>query len=395
MTNKYTVLHIITQGGPWGGAQKYIYDILQEAPENFEIQVAIGEINGEKSLQDKLKGNISFHQLNYLRRKISILNDILAIFEISSIYNKKKPDIIHLHSTKAGIIGSFAKIFSRTKAPIVYTAHGWVFNEKLSSWKKYIYVFLERITSRLKSKIIVLSKEDLKTAVNILGINDEKLVIIPVGINTAECNSFTKQEAYEALYKKTKIKIDKNLFWIVVIANFYKTKSLDTFIFALSKLRSNNIGCVIFGKGPEEEKITKIVKDNKMENSIFLVGFVENASKFLPAFDLFVLPSAKEGLPYTILEAQSQKIPVIATKVGGIPSIIEDKKTGFLVKSGDAVSLAETILFASKNKDLANCIAENAFNNIQNKYSLKKMISEITLVYDLLLSASDSCGKKS
>src|SRR3989344_796374 len=154
---KPKLLYVITQG-QWGGAQKYVYDLSLALREEFEIIVAVGEPNDKPDLQNRLKkANLNYIQLRHLRRAISPWHDLLAIFELRRLYLKLRPSIVHLNSSKAGILGSFACQMSNVKCQmLVYTVHGWVFNEPLSLAKKKLYKLLEKITARAKSQIIVL-----------------------------------------------------------------------------------------------------------------------------------------------------------------------------------------------------------------------------------------------
>ena len=168
--NKQKLLYIITQG-EWGGAQRHVFDLATNLADEFDITVAVGEQDGRHDLQQKLQINskIQIVQLKHLIRPVSPIHDILALFEIAKLYKTLKPDIVHLNSSKAGITGSFAKLFVKNcklkieNCKLIYTVHGWVFNEPLGRAKKALYRWLEKFTARWKKKIIVLSDFDHQT----------------------------------------------------------------------------------------------------------------------------------------------------------------------------------------------------------------------------------------
>lgn len=375
--NQEKILLVVTQG-LWGGAQRYVYDLAVNLAKNYPITVAVGEPNGQKDLQQKITAwntqnadkKIELIQLSHLVRAISPIHDVLAVFELANLYKKHYFKAVHLNSSKAGVIGSLPKLLQKQK--IIYTAHGWVFLEPLSFIAKKVYFWLERCTAKLKDKVIVLSEVEFDIARSELKIPENKLAIIPIGI-ADETKKYSKTEAKNILKKY--ISFDDNKKIAGTIANFYPTKGLDILFNAVAKNKEKlaDYNFIIIGEGPERKKLEKIITDNGLENIIFLTGKIENASELLPAFDLFVLPSLKEGMPYTILEAQNAGLSIVATKVGGIPEIIEDKKTGLLVKPGDIDDLADNI-----TKKLDNLTSNNLISATKNQYTIKEMTEKIS-----------------
>jgi glycosyltransferase involved in cell wall biosynthesis len=216
--------------------------LSDNAPDNFEIFVAVGEKDGKKDLQEKFKNNprVKIIQLKHLKRKISPANDVLAIFELKKIFNKINPDIIHLNSSKAGILGSLTKLMGYNKnnsARIIYTVHGWVFNEPNRKLGRIIYRWLEKITSTYKDKIIVLSEKEKNDAIN-LKIGKNKLIKIPLGIKIPKF--LEKNKAREIINKLSDAKTVKHLsnqdIWFGTVANFYKSKGLDILIESINIL---------------------------------------------------------------------------------------------------------------------------------------------------------------
>ncbi len=380
---KKKILFIITQG-EWGGAQRYVFDLSDNAPDNFEIFVAVGEKDGKKDLQEKFKNNprVKIIQLKHLKRKISPANDVLAIFELKKIFNKINPDIIHLNSSKAGILGSLTKLMGYNKnnsARIIYTVHGWVFNEPNRKLGRIIYRWLEKITSTYKDKIIVLSEKEKNDAIN-LKIGKNKLIKIPLGIKIPKF--LEKNKAREIINKLSDAKTVKHLsnqdIWFGTVANFYKSKGLDILIESINilnlKQSRKNYQFFIIGDGPEKKNVKELIKKYNLEEYVSLIGSLKDASRYLQAFDVFVLSSRKEGLPYTILEAITAKIPIIATDVGGIPEIIENEKTGFVSPASPEL-ISNNLSKFIYNKNLLNKIDE------KNDFTLEKMLNSTYELY--------------
>jgi glycosyltransferase involved in cell wall biosynthesis len=153
----------------------------------------------------------------------------------------------------------------------------------------------------------------------------------------------------------------------------------------LEQIRSLNTVLIIIGTGEEKEKLEKQIKDLRLENRVFLVGFVENASWYLKAFDIFVLSSVKEGLPYVLIEAGFAGLPVVASDVGGVSEIIEGGKNGYLFPAKDSTALA-TLLKAFIEKRFPpnfdpKKLASQLHTDTKEKYTLVGMIEKITALY--------------
>jgi glycosyltransferase involved in cell wall biosynthesis len=400
---KKKILYIITQA-EFGGAQRYVFDLATNFSGEFDILVAAGG-NGNDELFERLKvslpsppfskgglGGVKTIHLKHLRRTINPWRDILALLEIRWLIKKEKPDIIHLNSSKAGILGSIAvKIARSNQFKTIYTAHGWVFNEPISRLKKKVYLFLEKWTARYKNKIICVSEYDRQIAIK-LGFPAEKLTTIHNGINFGKIDFLSKEDARQQLFDLAKIKEKNNhsdTLIIGTIANLYPTKGIEYLIEAAHIFfqqhenisRTGVMRFIAIGEGKERPKLEKLIKKYRLENNFLLVGHIPNAYKYLKAFDIFVLPSVKEGFPFAILEAGLAGLPIIAARVGGIPEIINDGENGMLTEPKSERELAEKILFCLQNKEHGNIMAEKLKNKISSNFSLANTIQKTRDIY--------------
>lgn len=338
------ILYVITKSN-WGGAQKYVYDMATNMV-NFDVVVALG---GDGELKEKLdKSGIKTIQISNLGRNINPFKDIFVFFKLLSIYRKEKPDILHLNSSKIGGIGSLAGRIAGVKN-IIFTVHGWAFKEDKSFLSKTIRKFLSRLTVLFSHKIIVLSKYERSITPG----NKNKVNIIYNGIKDKELLS---REVARERFKE----VPSNTTWIGVVAELHKNKGLKYLAKALPK----NYSLVLIGEG--EEKI-------KGKN-IYLMGNITEAYRYLKAFDVFVLPSIKEGLPYTILEAGLAELPVLSTTVGGIPEIIT-KDSGILVQPKNSEELSKNIPLLKKEHGV------NLRNRILENFSFEEMIQKTKNLY--------------
>ncbi len=376
MEPKPKLLYIITQG-TWGGAQRYVFDLAIALKKTHDVTVAIGEQHGAQDLLQALSGQmIPTVQLKHLVRAISPLHDILAIHELKQLIQKETPDIIHLNSSKAGIIGSLAiACLKKTARPhVVYTAHGWVFDEPLHPSIRFAYRSLEAWTARWKDRIITLGTHDHIIAEQRLNIPTTSLITIPLGTNITR-SPWTKQQARDILSQEINIPIGQHDRIIGCIANLYKTKGIDILLDALAQQQStrSNTHCIIIGDGPERTTL-EAKKQLHGLTQVHFLGFKKHATHYLPAFDLFVLPSLKEGLPYTLLEAMDNRLPIVATRVGNIPDLLADE---MLVAPGDSKSLGHALVSITTHPQSPQ---------YRNHNSLEGMVQTTSSLYQSLLS---------
>ncbi len=374
------ILYLVTQSN-FGGAQKYVFDLatgLDKA--KYDVAVAAGG-HGELLKQLEQKG-INVFKLKWLRRPICSIRDTLAYFEIKRLLKEWQPDVLHLNSSKAGILGCLAARHLPIK--VVYTIHGSVFEAAFPSLAQKFFLYLEKKTAKYKHKIICVSENDRVLWLKYKLVPTEKLVTIHNGINIY-ATSLTREEARQRLFQNAPQNYND---YQVVGWNgwFYPEKNLEALIqaanliFTLPKYQNKKILFVIFGNGPQEKILKLEVKKINLENRVIFPGAVPEGAKYLKAFDVFVLPSIKEGLPYTIMEAMAAGVPIVASNVGGIPEMIEDGKNGFLVAPRDFEALAEKILQILENQELAQKFSRNSLEKVK-EFTLEKMVSKTEQQY--------------
>src|SRR3989338_815664 len=246
------ILYLVTQSD-FGGAQRYVYDLAVNISDNFSVIVAGGEPGYDGDLAQRLQQkNISYVYLSHLKRAISPWHDVLAFWQIVKLIKKEHPDIIHLNSSKVSILGSLAaKIINlKSKIKIIYTVHGWVFNEELPVWKKYCYLWCERFTARFKNNIICLSEFEKNNTVKNKIAPAKKISVIYNG--REEINFFSREEA------RKKLGIADNAFAIGSIGNLYKNKGYEYLIKSISQMLNVKCQVLIIGDGPELKNLKSL-----------------------------------------------------------------------------------------------------------------------------------------
>ncbi|MFH0955618.1 MAG: glycosyltransferase family 4 protein [Candidatus Falkowbacteria bacterium] len=374
------ILYFITQS-EFGGAQRYVFDLANNLKGDFQVAVALGEQGNNGKLAKILQeNNIEHFVIPHLKRNLSPINDLLAFFQIIKLIKNYQPDIIHLNSSKISVLGSMACLFTKPKT--VYTVHGWVFNEPLPAWLKYFYLYAEKFTAGFKNKIICVSEFDRQMALKYKIALENKLVTIHNGI--APINFYSKEEAKKVISRVMSCELRAAGLLIGSIGNLYKTKGFKYLIEAANILINKDkmpATFLIIGDGSERKNLKNLIKKYNLKNNFILAGQIDEAAKLLKVFDIYACSSVKEGLSYTLIEAMQAGLPIAATEVGGNPEIIENSKTGLLVKPAEAQNLANALEKLINDKNLAASLGEKAKQNVSQKFGLEKMVEKTRKVY--------------
>ena len=302
---KKNILFLITKA-TWGGAQRYVYDLATHLPKDeFTVSVAYGTPG---RLLDMLKEkNIATLGVPSLGRDVALFSDIASFFQLLKLLRSERPDILHVNSSKAAALGALAARLCGIKR-IVFTVHGWPFKEDRNIFAKSLIHFISWFTSFLSHATIVVSKQDEEIGRKMFFVG-KKVHYIPLGI---EPPMFMPRE--EA---STALSISTSNPRIVTIGELTNNKGHRYAIDAIAELKKRGIiiDYFLMGDGELRAQLEQQARDHGVADRIHFLGFVENASQYLKAFDVFLLPSIKEGTPYVLLEAAAAGLPIVATNV--------------------------------------------------------------------------------
>jgi len=387
--NKKKILYCITKAN-WGGAQKYVYDLATSMnPDLYEIVVLVGSTGTLVSrLQER---NVRVITLGSLIRDVSLLKDIKAFGDLLKIFKQEKPDIIHLNSSKMGLLGALAGRVLRIKK-IIFTGHGWAFNEERNKLQKKIIFWLHKLTIALSHKTIAVS-EQTKAQIRGGRFLNKKIVVIRNGLE--EIEFMNREIARVKILEKIKqinqgeLLIDlENRLWLGTISELHKNKGLKYIIEAIHLLdvdgddRSGLPLVIIIGDGERKEKLQERINRYNLQDYIFMLGRVEEAEKYLKAFDIFSLTSITEALPYALLEAGQAGLPIIASNVGGIPEIIDDMQSGILVRPKEPEEIEKGIKFLIENPEKVKFFSQNIQTKIKENYNIDTMVKNTVEIYN-------------
>jgi len=366
---KIKVAHIITKLEMGGAQDNTIYTVKNLNKEKFETILISGKggILDEKVISDK---EIKIIFVETLKREISPLNDIKAVFEIKKILDKEKPDIIHTHSSKAGIIGRLAGKLSGINK-IIHTFHGFGFNNKQNLLLRNFFIFLEKISALITDKLIFVSKENLKTAIKLKIGNDSKYLLIRSGIKISN---------YKANNRKipSDIIIPEMAKVIISIGNLKPQKNPDDFYEIAKKTISLNLNvCFLYiGGGDRIEYFRKQIETDNLNNRCKFLGWREDVKDILSIGDIFILTSLWEGLPRSLIEAMLSGLVPICYKTDGILDIIENGKNGLLFEKNEKDKIVESIKNFVNNEELYKKFRTNVLNTDLSEFDIDLMVKK-------------------
>jgi len=363
------ILYIITSADG-GGAQKYVLDLA----ERFNAPIAAGNESGRLFELAKARGLTAF-QLRHLKRNLNPWHDFLAVWEIYRIIKQTNPDIVHLNSSKAGVLGAVAGKLAGKK--VIFTAHGMYYFTNTPWLKRWSYTWAEKFAALFWDRLIAVSRQDAGLA--------QKYNLLPAKDICTIYNGLPPIAFLPTGQARQQLGTAPEKIILGCVAQFYRRKGLDILIKAAAALpeelkRKTQI--VLIGQGPEQANLEKLIRNLGLQETVILKNFQTQASSMLKAFDIFVLPSRYEGFPYALLEAMQAGLPIIATKVGGNAEALGD--AGMLVETENIPALAKAIEGLLSDLSQQKQLSQKALE--QSKlFSEEKMLAETEKIYELMM----------
>ncbi len=318
----------------------------------------------------------------FLIRKINPFFDFLAFVEIFSILKRIRPEIVHTHSSKAGIVGRWAAYFSKVPV-IIHTFHGFGFNDWQHPFVRKLFISVEKITAKITTHFFAVSVKNIEKAVRLGICAKSKISLVHSGIDTKRWENHIS--TYEA---KRNFGISEDAPVCGMVACFKKQKSPTTFveIAKILKKKYPRMRFILVGDGVMRGEIEERIKKYRLADAFILTGWRRDVKNIIPAFDVNVLTSLWEGLPRVILEAGVCLVPSVASDVDGNSEIIQDGVTGFLVKPGAVRKFTEKISYLIEHPEAARIFAHKLRKKIVGDFDINNMVYLIEQKYSTLTS---------
>ena len=368
MERSKKILYIITKSN-FGGAQKYVFELAVAAKDRgHQVTVACGGTGGKNA-----ELGIRVIPITHFMRDMSLGNDFVAFLNIWRIMRDERPDILHVTSSKAGGLGALAGRLTHIKE-IIFTSHGLTIDEVWRPYWQRLTIYIGTwFTLRFAHRTIMISTETYERARKMPGMA-HKIVLVKNGI--APVDFKTKDEARAAL----DLHIPDTHCVIGGIGELHKNKNWLAAIHAITTLPSH-IHFAIIGSGEEYESLKEHAQKFGVSERVHLLGYIPDADQYLRAFDIFLLPSKKEGLPYVLLEAGLAGLPVVASDLPGNHDIIDSGETGFLIEPTPRM-IATSVEMLLRDEGMRRRFGAALQEKVMATFSVHKMVEDTFAVYD-------------
>jgi len=328
--------------------------------------------------------NMSVRTFNNLVQPLHPVKDLLALMNLTFFLKKNRYHIVHTHNSKAGFLGRLAAKFAGVPV-IVHTVHGFAFHDQEPIWRQNLFRNLERRASRWCDKMIFISQPLIDWALREGIVTEDKAVKIYSGIELDQFGPVTKDTKNKI---RSKWRIGHEDVVIGVVSKLWEGKGHVILIKAFKELRKEikDIRLVIVGEGYIYNELRNLVHMLGLDDSVLFTGFQMDVSEIIATFDVAVLPSFFEGMGRVLLEAMAMEKPVVASRVGGIPDLVEHGVNGFLVSPGDVLELSNTIKKIVRDKKLAHEMGKKGRKRITEQFNAEAMVQSIEKVYNECLN---------
>ena len=347
-----------------GGAESRLKNLVLEEKKYSEIRTEICTIYSLGIFSKQIKKNdIPVHNLN-----LKFKYDIRGILKIIRLIRKEKYNIIHVRLFPATLFAAIASFFLSQDIKFICDETN-AYNRRRSS---KIFKLIDKFIYSRYSKIICVSKQVEISLLKWFHHLKEKTITIPSGIPIPE----SKNNQYPKTYD------------VLLVGRLEKAKGIDILLKAINILKfkhQKNLKVAIAGNGPLREDLENLAKELKINSEVEFLGIRTDIDKLMYSTKILVLSSRYEGLPITILEAMSRHLPIVATKVGGIPDIIENKKDGISIPPENPEKLAEAINKLLNDKNLREELAKNAYQKVKENFSIETYTKNLLDLYKSLI----------
>lgn len=366
---KIRALHIV-QSLPIGGLERITSQIVSHlSPEVFDPEVWC--LTGGGPLADSLRDSGVPVKVFGYRRYLLPWN----ILSIAQAIRRGNFDIVHTHSYPPSIVGRIAAALAGVPVRI-YHYH------TTSSWHRHLkYRVLEKATNNFLTDGIIACSHAVKNHVVAEKLCSESLVsVIYNGVE----RDFARTSSVPAV---------RTAKTVLTVASLTPHKGHLHLLHAATAVLKNypDVRFIFVGDGPEKEKLHSFARDNGFAENLHFAGIATDVRPFLEAADIFVLPSLREGMPISIVEAMAHRLPVIASDVGGIPEVVVEGQTGFLIKPGDHGAMAARIIGLLEDRNKRETLGRNGYDRFLEKFTLATTLRDVQELYLRLLAAKKEC----
>jgi glycosyltransferase involved in cell wall biosynthesis len=367
------ILHLRTVTGPGGGPEKTILNSPRYIGEGYEMR--LGYFRPKDDPKYDLPNRAAALGVTLVDIPESGAIDFGALRRLSREICEFRPHLLHAHDYKTNLISVLLGKWHRV--PAITTVHGYV--TRTARLNRYYAV--DRWSLRWLQHVIAVS-DDIYEQVIGLGVKADRCTMIP---NAIDAEAFQRRtEKGEA---KRRFGIAGDRIVVGAVGRLSAEKGFDLLLRAVDRLISEGLPLelVIAGEGPAREELEKVVASAANCDRLRLLGHCSDVMPFYEAMDIFALSSLREGLPNALLEAMSMEVPTVATRIAGVPKVVEDGVSGLLIEAGDETALADAIRCVAVDAELREKLGTGGRRCMIERFSFHKRMERVREVYDRVL----------
>lgn len=379
------VLHVITRLDAGGASANTVYSAIGVAQRGFATQVAYGVTLEPRTalIASMRQAGIVTHSVPTLIREPSPWHDGLALVRLINLIRRTRTQLVHTHCSKAGALGRLAAV--ATGRPVVHTPHGHVFYGYFGSARTALFSQIERQLATRTDQLISLTDDETREYLT-RGIGTpEKYCTIASGINLGEFRDYSRESRDTW---RAGAGIPANAILFASTGRLVRVKGFDLLLdaFAHGEAARQGAHLAIAGTGEERMALEARATAHRIADRVHFCGDLPDVRPLLASSDIFVLASRNEGMGRSLVEAMAMGLPVVATRVGGIPQVVADGRNGLLVASGDAPGLSTAMDTLAADAATRLTLAAAARAAITNRYDWSTTADELAAVYARVLA---------
>jgi glycosyltransferase involved in cell wall biosynthesis len=379
-------------GGP---ALNATYLTRYMAPE-FETMLVIGGKDDHEQDAVHLTRNLGIEPVvvSEMKRDINPGNDGKAYQRIKELIEKFRPDIVHTHAAKSGVIGRMAAEACNVPV-VVHTFHGHVFHSYFNEWKTKTFIHIERYLARRSTGIVAISPSQKEELAGIYKIcPEDKIDIIPLGL---DLDKFVQNQDQKRQQFREQYQIEDDEITIGIVGRIVPIKNHSLFVAAAARLAastSKKLRFVIVGDGDMRSQMEGEFKgagidyayypEDQRKATAFCTSWLTNMDEVFAGLDIVALTSHNEGTPVSLIEAQAASRPIVSTNVGGVTDVV-NPQYGFITTPGDVAEFADGLLNLVNDADLRNRFGVVGRQGVMGKYSYQRLVDDMSSYYYKLL----------
>jgi glycosyltransferase involved in cell wall biosynthesis len=388
VSERIRVLRLIARLNMGGPALHVAYLTKGLAERGYDTTLLAGTLaRGESSMSFVAEGlGVEWNEVAQLHREISPAYDPLTVVRLVKWIRAVRPHILHTHTAKAGAVGRAAAALAGDARPpiIVHTFHGHVLRGYFDPATTAVFRGLERTLAKTTTRLVAVSPEVRDDLVGLGVAPAEKFSVIRLGIDLDE--RITEGDGAEL---RRLFGVGPDEFVVGWIGRMTAIKRVPDVLLAFRSLLDRGVAarlCLV-GDGPDREAIEERAHELGVARQTLFVGYQRDVAPYYSFFDALVLPSANEGTPVVAIESLAAGRPVVATRVGGVPDVVEDGADGMLVGVGDPQALATALEQLARDPELRHRLGDQGRVRTIDRYRVERLVDDVDALYRELLRA--------